>query len=104
MFIKVPNYHETSPALKTFWLRAYECLSHKLRDTDSDVKSTFYKKNIDKIIFAHCNVSFMRNKLDQLCEMNKEHIGVLMISESKLDKSFPNGQFLLEGYGPQSYS
>ena len=31
--------------------------------------------------------------------MVKGHINVLMISESKLDNSFPDGQFLIEGYG-----
>ena len=30
--------------------------------------------------------------------MVKGHIDVLMISESKLDNSFPDGHFLIEGY------
>ena len=59
---------------------------------------------MDKTIIANLNITFMRKKFDQLSEIMKRHIVVLMISEFKLDKSFPNGQFLIEGYGPQSYS
>ena len=51
--------------------------------TDSTVKSTlntFRKNNMDEIIFIHLNINSIRNKFYQL------------------DKSFPDGQFLIEGY------
>ena len=53
---------------------------------------------MNKIIFAHLNINSIRNKFDQLSDMIKGHIDVLMISESKLDNSFPDGQFLIERY------
>ena len=48
--------------------------------------------------FAHLNINSLRNILDQTRDMIKGHNGVLMISESKLENSFPDGQFLIEGY------
>ena len=77
-------------------------LTDTLGDTDSEVKNalkTFRKNNIDKTIFAHFSISSLRNKFDQLSDMIKGYTEVLMISESKRDKSFPDGQFLIEGYG-----
>ena len=53
---------------------------------------------MDKIIFAHLHINVIMNKFDQLSDMIKGHIYVLMISESKLDNSFLGGQFLIEGY------
>ena len=56
---------------------------------------------MDKTIFAHFSISSLRNKFDQLGDMIKGNIDVLMISESKPNKSLPDGQFLIEGYGAQ---
>ena len=47
--------------------------------------------------FGHLNS--LRTKLvDFLCEQIKGSIDVFMISESKLDDSFPDGQFLIDGF------
>ena len=40
----------------------------------------------------------MRNKFDFLTHQVKGNIDILMISETKLDESFPVGQFLIDGY------
>ena len=77
-------------------------MSNTFGDTDSDVKSTlktFHKNNILKIIFAHFNINSIRNKFDQLSDIIKGHNDVLMMSKSKLDNSFPDGQLQIEDYG-----
>ena len=51
-----------------------------------------------KIIFPHLNINSIRSKFDQLSDMIRTHIAVLMTSESKLDNSFSDGKFLIEGY------
>ena len=43
-----------------------EYLSDTLWDTDLDVKSTFRKINMNKIIFAHLNINSDRNEFDKL--------------------------------------
>ena len=56
---------------------------------------TKYPKNV---IISYLNINSIRNKLHNLeCFLNKS-VDVLAIAETKLDDSFPNSQFLLEGY------
>ena len=55
------------------------------------------KKNLNKLIIAHLNVNSLRNKLEFLKEQIWDNIDILMISETKIDASFPMGQFLLNG-------
>ena len=43
--------------------------------------------------------SSLRNKLDFLVDMIKYDIDILMISETKVDDPFPDGQILLDGFG-----
>ena len=79
-----------------------ECLFDTLGDTDSNVKSifkNFLKNNMDKIISAHLIINSINNKFDQLSDMIKGHIAVLMILEYKPGRSYPDGRFLGEGYG-----
>ena len=55
-------------------------------------------KNLNKIIIGHLNINSLRNKFDFLVTQVKGSIDILMISETKLDESFPIGQFLMDGY------
>ena len=54
--------------------------------------------NINRLIFGHLNINSLRNKFDLLCEQIKGSIDMFMISETKLDDSFPQGQFLIDGF------
>ena len=58
----------------------------------------FDKDNLNKLIFAHLNINSIRNKFELLSEQIKGNVDVLMISETKIDDSFPVGQFLIEGF------
>ena len=44
------------------------------------------------------NMNFIRTKLDQLVSSSKNSIDILMISETKIDNSFPTMEFHIEGY------
>ena len=55
-------------------------------------------KNVDKIIFGHLNINSVRNKFDVLMDLVKDRIDVLLISETKIDNTFPNAQFKAHGY------
>ena len=48
--------------------------------------------------FAHLNINSVRNKFSLLSDIIKSNIDILMISETKFDSSFPNGQFQIHGY------
>ena len=55
-------------------------------------------ENLNKIIIGHLNINSLRNKFDFLVTQVKGSIDILMILETKLDESFPIGQFLMDGY------
>ena len=50
-------------------------------------------KNFEKIIIGQLNINSLQNKFDLLTYQNKNNIDILMITETKLDESFPIGQF-----------
>ena len=58
----------------------------------------FDKDNLNKLIFALLNINSIRNKFELPSEQVKGYVDVLMISETKIDDSFPVGQFLIEGF------
>ena len=55
--------------------------------------------NSKKIFIGHLNINSVRNKFDFLADIVKDNVDILMISESKLDDSFPDSQFLRQGFG-----
>ena len=56
------------------------------------------KRNLKRIILGHLNINSIRNKFDLLVDQIKENVDIMVISETKLDESFPNGQFKIPGY------
>ena len=55
-------------------------------------------KNPKNIIFSYITINSIRNKFENLCDIVGNNVNVLSISETKLDSSFPNAQFLLSGF------
>ena len=47
---------------------------------------------------THLNINSLRFKFDSLVQKITGNVGIFMISETKLENSFPEGQFLIEGY------
>ena len=56
--------------------------------------------NVTRVVIGHININSIRNKFDMLSSMVKDSIDILMVSETKLDSSFPQAQFRMEGYAP----
>ena len=55
-------------------------------------------KNLDRPIIACININFLENKFEPLKSITKENIDILLVSETKLDDTFPLNQFEIEGY------
>ena len=55
-------------------------------------------KNVNNIIIAQININSIRNKSELLSHYVSGNIDILITTETKLDKSFPSGQFLLHAY------
>ena len=56
------------------------------------------KRNLNKLVVAHLNINSLRLKFDGLAQKITGNVDILMISQTKLDNSFPESQFLIEGY------
>ena len=55
-------------------------------------------RNIGKIIIGYLNINSVRNKFDALKEITSQNVDVLMLAETKIDSTFPTGQFAIEGF------
>ena len=55
-------------------------------------------KNPNRLIIAQLNINSLRNKFDSLVPMLHNNLDILLISETKIDSSFPTVQFQVEGY------
>ena len=56
------------------------------------------KKNLDRIIIAQLNINSIRNKFELLSDATIGNIDILMVSETKIDESFPISQFVIDGF------
>ena len=66
----------------------------------NDALNEIRKENQNRIIIAHLSINSVRNKFEMLKEVVGNKIDILLISETKLDDTFPLNQFILEGFTP----
>ena len=82
----------------------YDCEeneSNNLSKVEVDCTNTLTslgKDNLNKLIFAHLNINSIRNKFDNLSKLIRGKVDILLISETKIDDSFPEGQFAIDGF------
>ena len=74
------------------------CDSDESLDAESATDSKKFLKSLhtsnpDKLVFAHSNINSIRNKFEMLSDQIKGNIDVLFVSETKIDDSFPTGNF-----------
>ena len=55
-------------------------------------------QNPHRIIIGHLNINSIRNKFESLVTFVGNNLDILMISETKIDDTFPESQFLIEGF------
>ena len=73
-------------------------LTHKLNlDPYSNIEN-IRSKNPNRLIIAQLNINSLRYKFDSLVEILHSNVDILLISETKIDSSFPTAQFKIEGY------
>ena len=55
----------------------------------------------NRLLIGSLNINSLRNKFDMLSDTIKDRLDVLVVLETKLDSSFPDAQFQIEGFnGP----
>ena len=55
-------------------------------------------RNLNRLIFGQININSIRNKFELLFSLVSNNIDVLLISETKIDNTFPVSQFCVPGY------
>ena len=55
-------------------------------------------KNINRIIIGTLNINSLSTKFEQLKLIIANYLNILVIGETKLDPSFPDEQFFIDGY------
>ena len=53
-------------------------------------------KHLNNLIIAHLNINSLRNKFEFLVEFIRGKVDIIMISETKIDESFPLGKFKIK--------
>ena len=76
--------------------------SSNLGDNDDRIGNPELKnlrlKNVGRLVVGYLNINSVRNKFEGLKDFVSDHIDVLMVAETKIDNSFPKGQFFIQGY------
>ena len=49
-------------------------------------------------IIGHLNINSIHNKFEMLSMSVAQYVDILMLSETKLDSTFPSTQFLINGF------
>ena len=65
-----------------------------------DILKTLKLKNATKIIIGHLNINSIRNKIEDLKYLIADNIDILLISETKINNTFPESQFAIAGFHP----
>ena len=67
--------------------------------TDYDPLHAARQKNEKDLLLCHLNINSIQNKFEELIDiMKKSRVQIMAVSESKIDGSYPDSQFLVPGY------
>ena len=66
--------------------------------SDLDILNGLTSKNLNRVLIGYLNINSLRNKFEILVSSIAVNLDILMISETKLDESFPVSQFFRSGF------
>ena len=72
--------------------------SNKDGDSPDFLLNKLRLSNLDRLIIGHLNINSIRYKFESLKQIVNNNLDILIVSESKLDHTFPDRQFSMEGY------
>ena len=55
-------------------------------------------QNLKNVIIGQLNINSLRNKFNELAELMQGKLDILVLTETKVDHTFPEKQFLVPGY------
>ena len=76
----------------------YDNITGKENSDPNGKLDNLRKNNHGRLIIGHLNINSLRNKFEALKSLIQGKVDIFVVSETKLDESFPRGQFAIEGY------
>ena len=96
-----PNANQFVPILVDFNITDSTVGNVSVSEDMDDPKSILEElkqKNIERPVIAHLNINSISSKFEPLMSLVKDNVDFLVITESKIDDTFPLGQFQIEGF------
>ena len=91
--LNVSNFNDSVSPSKDIPSYKCELLSGIVNSSDpKKILKSLRLKNINRLIWVHLNIIYVRNMFDFLVNITNNNIDILMISKTKLNSSFPVGQ------------
>ena len=63
-----------------------------------NILKSLKSKNTEKIVIAQLNINSLPHKFDQLVTIIDGNVDILVITETKLDETYTNSQFKIDGF------
>ena len=57
-------------------------------------------KNVNRLIIGHLNINSIRNKIEDLKLLIQGKMDIFIVSETKINDSYPSAQFQIDGFSP----
>lgn len=74
-------------------------LSHFVDFLDLNPLQATRNKNYQNLLLCHINVNGIQNEFEELKDtVIKSNVQIMAVSETKIDGSYPNSQFMIPGY------
>ena len=73
---------------------------HRMTTGHNEWQRAVQRENLNRVILAQLNINSIQSKFDLLAEGIKGKVDVYMMSETKIDETFPSRQFFIKGFTP----
>ena len=73
---------------------------HRMTTGHNEWQRVVQRENLNRVIRAQLNINSIQSKFDLLAEGIKGKVDVFMMSETKIDETFPSRQFFIKGFTP----
>ena len=73
-------------------------ISLQVQDNPTSLLNELRIKNLNRVIIGHLNLNSIRNKIEILSSIVVGKLDLLLISETKIDESFPSASFEIPGF------
>ena len=74
--------------------------NQNLGDSADEILRHLKLKNLNRLAIGHLNINSYRKKFDSLKPLVKNSLNFFMKYKTKLDETFPESQFLMDGFTP----